>query len=47
MAAGVAEKFFWLSKTFSGSFVLIVYPSQDQVKLKGKQDNQFLSYYMV
>ena len=47
MLAGVAEKFFWLSNTFSGSFVLIVYPSQDQVKLKGKQDNQFLSYYMV
>ena len=41
MAAGVAEKFFWLSKTFSGSFVLIVYSSQDQVKLKGKRDNQF------
>ena len=41
MAAVVAEKFLWLSKTFSGSFLPVVYPSQFQVKLKGKLDNQF------
>ena len=34
MAAGVAEKCFWLSKTFSGSFCLVVYPSWKSMHVK-------------
>ena len=41
MAAGAAEKFVWLSKTFSGSFLRAVYPSRVQVKFKGKQKPSF------
>ena len=37
MAAGVAEKFLWLSKTFSGRFLRAFYPSQIQVQFKGKR----------
>ena len=37
MTAGIAEKFFWLSKTFSGRFLRAVYPSRVRVNLKGKQ----------
>ena len=40
MAAGVVEKFLWLSKTFCGSFLRAVYPSRVQVKFKGKQQQQ-------
>ena len=41
MVAGVAEKFFWLSKTFSGSFRLVVYPSRVHIKLKGNEKTSF------
>ena len=38
---------FWLSKTFSGSFLRGGYPSRVQVKFKGKQKTQFLSQSLV
>ena len=41
MAAGAAEKFVWLSKTFSGSFLRAVYLTGSG-KIQRKTKTQFL-----
>ena len=46
MAAGVADKFFCLSKTLSGRFLRAFYPSQAQVQIKGTQKNPVFTVFL-